>query len=50
MKKDSLVFDFKGTAGQSYGAFCNKGLTNDLERDANDYFGKNDFLNLQSWL
>lgn len=40
MKEDSLVFDFKGTAGQSYGAFCNKGLTMILEGDANDYFGK----------
>lgn len=40
MNEDSLVFDFKGTAGQSYGAFCNKGLTMILEGDANDYFGK----------
>ncbi len=40
MKEDSLVFDFKGTAGQSFGAFCNKGLTMILEGDANDYFGK----------
>lgn len=40
MKSDSLHFNFKGTAGQSFGAFCNKGLTMILEGDANDYFGK----------
>ena len=40
MKEDSLKFHFKGTAGQSFGAFCNKGITMTLEGDANDYFGK----------
>jgi len=40
MSKDSLKFKFKGTAGQSFGAFCNKGITMILEGDANDYFGK----------
>ncbi|WP_292009245.1 glutamate synthase large subunit [Chryseobacterium sp.] len=40
MKEDSLKFSFKGTAGQSFGAFCNKGITMVLEGDANDYVGK----------
>ncbi len=40
MEEDSLQFSFKGTAGQSFGAFCNKGITLRLEGDANDYFGK----------
>ena len=32
--------NFKGTAGQSFGAFSTKGLTLKLEGTANDYFGK----------
>lgn len=40
MPEDSLIFNFKGTAGQSFGAFCNKGISMFLEGDANDYFGK----------
>ncbi|WP_419868161.1 glutamate synthase large subunit [Chryseobacterium sp. CT-SW4] len=40
MEEDSLRFSFKGTAGQSFGAFCNKGITMLLEGDANDYLGK----------
>lgn len=40
MKEDTLTFHFKGTAGQSFGAFCNKGITMFLEGDANDFFGK----------
>jgi len=40
MFDNSLKFNFKGTAGQSFGAFCNKGITMILEGDANDYFGK----------
>ena len=31
---------FKGGAGQSFGAFIPRGLTLELEGDANDYFGK----------
>ena len=31
---------FKGSAGQSYGAFLAKGLTLELEGDTNDYTGK----------
>lgn len=37
---DTLHFTFKGTAGQSFGAFNTKGITLELEGDANDYFGK----------
>ena len=31
---------FKGTAGQSFGAFAVAGMTLELEGDANDYVGK----------
>ncbi|MEK7224369.1 MAG: glutamate synthase subunit alpha, partial [Bacteroidota bacterium] len=37
---DTIHFKFTGTAGQSFGAFAAKGLTMELEGDANDYFGK----------
>ena len=37
---DSINFRFRGSAGQSFGAFGSKGLTFTLEGDANDYFGK----------
>lgn len=37
---DTIHFNFRGTAGQSFGAFNAKGITHELEGDANDYFGK----------
>lgn len=37
---NSLHFKFTGTAGQSFGAFNTRGVTLELEGDANDYFGK----------
>jgi len=37
---DTIHFKFKGTAGQSFGAFNTQGVTLELEGDANDYFGK----------
>ena len=37
---NTIHFKFIGTAGQSFGAFNNKGITLELEGDANDYFGK----------
>jgi len=40
LPEDSIRFDFNGSAGQSFGAFCVKGLTLCLEGDANDYTGK----------
>ncbi|MCR6719758.1 MAG: glutamate synthase-related protein [Chitinophagaceae bacterium] len=37
---DTVHFKFTGTAGQSFAAFNTKGMTMELEGDANDYFGK----------
>lgn len=37
---DTITCLFRGTAGQSFGAFLAKGVTFRLEGDANDYFGK----------
>jgi glutamate synthase (NADPH) large chain len=37
---DTIVAQFKGTAGQSFGAFLARGVTFELEGDANDYVGK----------
>jgi glutamate synthase (NADPH) large chain len=37
---DTIVARFKGTAGQSFGAFLARGITFELDGDANDYVGK----------
>ncbi len=37
---ETIHFKFTGTAGQSFAAFNAKGITHELEGDANDYFGK----------
>ena len=37
---DTIQLNFKGSAGQSFGAFIPPGLTLTLEGDANDYVGK----------
>jgi glutamate synthase domain-containing protein 2/glutamate synthase domain-containing protein 1/glutamate synthase domain-containing protein 3 len=37
---DTVRFQFTGSAGQSFGAFLAKGVTLELEGDANDYVGK----------
>ena len=37
---DTINFKFKGSAGQSFGAFSAKGLSLELEGEANDYVGK----------
>jgi glutamate synthase (ferredoxin) len=37
---DTIRFDFRGSAGQSFGAFIPRGMTLTLEGDANDYLGK----------
>ena len=37
---DTIVARFTGTAGQSFGAFLARGVTFELEGDANDYLGK----------
>ncbi|RXK87175.1 glutamate synthase large subunit [Filimonas effusa] len=36
----TIHFKYTGTAGQSFAAFNTKGITHELEGDANDYFGK----------
>lgn len=36
----TIHYKFHGTAGQSFGAFNTRGVTLELEGDANDYFGK----------
>jgi glutamate synthase (NADPH/NADH) large chain len=40
LPKDTIQFKFTGSAGQSFGAFCNKGITFELAGEANDYVGK----------
>ncbi|HKE23789.1 MAG TPA: glutamate synthase large subunit [Bryobacteraceae bacterium] len=37
---DTVHFQFNGSAGQSFGAFLARGVTLELEGDANDYVGK----------
>jgi glutamate synthase (ferredoxin) len=40
LPEDTIKIHFKGSAGQSFGAFMPSGLTWILEGDANDYLGK----------
>ncbi len=40
LPNDTINYRFRGSAGQSFGAFSVKGLSFTLEGDANDYFGK----------
>lgn len=40
LPEDTIELHFQGSAGQSFGAFIPRGLTLELEGDANDYFGK----------
>lgn len=37
---NTIKLNFEGSAGQSFGAFIPKGMTLELEGDANDYLGK----------
>ncbi len=37
---DTIKILFNGTAGQSFGAFCTKGITMKVMGNCNDYFGK----------
>ncbi|MHC5120336.1 MAG: GltB/FmdC/FwdC-like GXGXG domain-containing protein, partial [Planctomycetota bacterium] len=37
---DTLVIEFTGSAGQSFGAFLTQGVTLKLIGDSNDYLGK----------
>jgi glutamate synthase domain-containing protein 2/glutamate synthase domain-containing protein 1/glutamate synthase domain-containing protein 3 len=40
LNDDTITIDFEGSAGQSFGAFLSRGITFNLEGDANDYVGK----------
>ncbi|HTV63084.1 MAG TPA: glutamate synthase large subunit [Verrucomicrobiae bacterium] len=40
LPEDTVRLKFTGSAGQSFGAFVPRGMTLELEGDANDYFGK----------
>jgi glutamate synthase domain-containing protein 3 len=40
LPEDTIHFKFTGSAGQSFGCFLSKGITLELEGDANDYLGK----------
>ena len=40
LPEDTIYLNFKGSAGQSFGAFVPRGITLNLEGDANDYTGK----------
>jgi len=40
LPEDTIQLHFQGSAGQSFGAFVPKGVTLELEGDANDYLGK----------
>jgi glutamate synthase (ferredoxin) len=40
LPEDTIRIRFKGSAGQSFGAFLPKGMTFILEGDSNDYIGK----------
>ena len=40
LPKNTINCTFKGSAGQSFGAFLTKGVSFKLEGDANDYMGK----------
>jgi glutamate synthase (NADPH) large chain len=40
LPENTITLKFRGSAGQSFGAFNTKGITMQLEGEANDYFGK----------
>lgn len=40
LPEHTIDFKFRGSAGQSFGAFGTKGIRFELEGEANDYFGK----------
>jgi glutamate synthase (NADPH) large chain len=40
LRDGTIHFKFRGSAGQSFGAFLARGVTLELEGDANDYVGK----------
>jgi glutamate synthase (NADPH/NADH) large chain len=40
LPEETIAFKFTGSAGQSFGAFAARGLSLELEGEANDYFAK----------
>ena len=40
LPQNTINYKFTGSAGQSFGAFCTKGISFELEGEANDYVGK----------
>ena len=40
LPEDTILISLKGTAGQSFGAFLSRGVSMELQGDANDYVGK----------
>src|ERR1700712_4330496 len=40
LPENTINYKFKGSAGQSFGAFATKGISFELEGEANDYVGK----------
>lgn len=40
LPEDTIILSFVGSAGQSFGAFAPRGMSLELEGDANDYIGK----------
>jgi glutamate synthase (ferredoxin) len=40
LPEDTIRLNFKGSAGQSFGAFATRGLTMTVEGETNDYLGK----------
>lgn len=40
LPEDTIKLNFTGSAGQSFGAFCPKGMTLTVTGDTNDYLGK----------
>ena len=40
LPEDTINLNFKGSAGQSFGAFATKGITLKVEGETNDYLGK----------
>jgi glutamate synthase domain-containing protein 2/glutamate synthase domain-containing protein 1/glutamate synthase domain-containing protein 3 len=40
LPEDTIRLHFQGSAGQSFGAFCTRGITLEVTGDSNDYCGK----------
>ena len=40
LPQNTINYKFNGSAGQSFGAFCTKGISFELSGEANDYVGK----------